>query len=66
MNKWAEIIFGLILVLIVIVVAWYSASWGSFWNFRHAAWELLKGTLFWIIFFVGVLLILLGISDLKG
>jgi hypothetical protein len=65
MNKWAEILFGLILVIGVILFAWYSADWGSFWNFRHAAWEFFKGGLMWIIALIGVLFLMLGISDLK-
>ena len=66
MNKWIELLFGLILVIGAVVVAWYSAGWGGFWNFRHAAWEMLKGGVFWVVLGVGCLFILLGISDLKG
>ena len=66
MNKWAEILLGLILLVGAILVAWYSATWwGSFWNFKHAAWEFLKGGVFWFITMIGLLLIMLGISDLK-
>jgi TRAP-type C4-dicarboxylate transport system permease small subunit len=67
MNKWVELLFGLILIIVAIVVAWYSPMWwGDFWNFRHAAWEVLKGGVFWFVVMVGALFILLGISDLKG
>jgi hypothetical protein len=66
MNKWVELLLGLVLVVGIIVFAWYSPSWGAFWNFRHAAWEMLKGGVFWVILGVGALFILLGISDLKG
>jgi len=65
MNKWVELLLGLILVIAAIVVMWYSAGWGAFWNFRHAAWEFLKGGAFWFVLGIGLLLILLGISDLK-
>lgn len=65
MNKWVELLFGLILVIAVVVVAWYSVGWSSFWNFRHAAWEFLKGAAFWGVLGIGCLFILLGISDLK-
>jgi hypothetical protein len=65
MNKWVELIVGLVLVVGVIVFGWYSAGWGAFWNFRHAAWELLKGAAFWTVFGVGLIFIVLGISDLK-
>ena len=65
MNKWLELLLGLILLVVAIVVAWYSTNWGSFWNFKHAAWEFLKGGVFWAVALVGILFILLGISDLK-
>jgi len=66
MNKWLEILLGLILVIGTILVAWYSPIWwGPFWNFKHAAWEFFKGGLFWFIVMIGALFILLGISDLK-
>ncbi|MFH1802329.1 MAG: hypothetical protein ABH864_02645 [archaeon] len=67
MNKWAELLFGLILVIAAIWVAWYSAIWwGSFWDFKYATWEFLKGGAFWFIVMIGFLFILLGISDIKG
>ena len=65
MNKWIELLIGLVLVIGVIVFAWYSPLFGSFWNFKHAAWELLKGGIFWAVLGIGALLIVLGISDLK-
>ncbi len=65
MNKWIEIIFGLILVVGTILVWGYSAQWGSFWNFGTAAWELLKGGLVWFVLLIGLILLMLGISDLK-
>lgn len=64
-NKWIELLAGLVIVIAVIAFAWYSAAWGAFWNFRHAAWELLKGGVFWGVLGIGVLFIVLGISDLK-
>lgn len=65
MNKWLELLFGLILVIAAILVMWYSNLWGSFWNFKHAAWEFLKGGVFWFVLMIGILFIMLGISDLK-
>lgn len=65
MNKWLELLLGLILVIGAILVAWFSADWGSFWNFRHATWEFLKGGIVWFVIGIGALFILLGISDLK-
>jgi len=65
MNKWSELLLGLILVIGAIVIAFYSQSWGT-WNFWSSAWAFLKGGVFWLIVLVGFLFILLGISDLKG
>ena len=71
MNKWTEILVGLVLVIGTILVAWYSGanSWtwlGLSWDFRSAAWVVLKGGFAWFVFFVGLLFLLLGISDLKN
>jgi len=70
MNKWAELLIGLVLLIGMILVGYYSAVYG--WtvagkslNFWHAAWEFLKGGIFWFVIMIGVLLILLGISDLR-
>jgi TRAP-type C4-dicarboxylate transport system permease small subunit len=66
MNKWLEILIGLILIIGAILVAWFSPNWwGDFWNFRHAAWEFFKGGLFWMIALIGLLFLMLGISDLR-
>ena len=65
MNKWFEIFFGLILLVGIVLFTWASPNWGDFWNFRHAAWELLKGSFVWIVTLVGALFIILGINDLK-
>jgi len=71
MNKWSELFLGLILLIGTILVAWFSSVYG--WtvfgknlDFLHAAWVLLKGGIFWIVLFVGLLLIILGISDMKN
>ncbi|MFH1608333.1 MAG: hypothetical protein ABIA78_04335 [archaeon] len=66
MNKWAELLIGLILINGVILITWYSSDFGSFWNLKHAAWEFLKGGVVWIVLMIGLLFIMLGISDLKG
>ncbi len=65
MNKWVELLAGLIVLIGVILFTWYSASWGSFWNFRHAAWEFLKGGVIWLVALIGLVLIVLGINDLR-
>lgn len=65
MNKWTELLLGLILIIVPVIISWYSQSWGI-WNFWDAAGIFFKGGLFWALVMVGVLFILLGISDLKG
>jgi len=70
MNKWIELLVGLILVLGVILVGYYSSvgDWGisgKSLNLWHAAWEFLKGAVFWFVLGIGLLFILLGISDLR-
>ncbi len=66
MNKWAELLLGLILVIGAILVAYASISWGEAWNFWSAAGVVFRGGLFWFVAGIGALFILLGISDLKG
>ena len=60
MNKWAEIFFGLVLVIGAILGwAFLPGNWGE------AALQFLKGGIVWIVIFVGLLFLMLGISDLK-
>ena len=67
MNKWLELLIGLIIVNVMIVLAWFSGEWaGSFWNFKHATWEFLKGGVVWFLLMIGLFLIIIGINDLKG
>jgi|TARA_Y100000310_G_scaffold328431_1_gene396556 hypothetical protein len=70
MNKWIELLSGLVIVISVILIAWMSStySWmflGKNFNFLNSAWIFLKGGIFWLIFMVGLILIFLGINDLK-
>jgi len=70
MNKWLEILVGLILIVGMILLAYYSSvqAWtiaGKSINFWHAGWEFLKGGVFWLVILVGLLFLMLGISDLK-
>jgi len=66
MNKWLELLIGLVLIIAAVLVWAYSLSWGSFWNFGTAAWEFLKGGVVWFVILLGILFVLLGISDLKN
>ncbi len=63
MNKWTEILIGLILVIFPVVFVLpgqYFASWGI------AALEVLKGGIVIFLVMIGLLFLILGISDLKG
>ena len=63
MNKWLKILIGLILVIGVVLLVFPGmplASWGM------AAWTLIKGGITILVAIIGILLIVLGISDLKN
>ena len=64
MNKWLELLTGLILVIVAILV-WYFTLPLGFWDFGHPAWEFLKGGLIWMVIMIGLLFVMLGISDIK-
>jgi hypothetical protein len=59
MNKWLEILLGLILVIIPILIAINFLTWGE------AAISFLKGGIICFVVLIGLLFLLLGISDLK-
>jgi hypothetical protein len=60
MNKWFEILLGLIFLNGTIFV-W----WNNYFQFGDAALSFLKGGLMWLVIGIGFILIMLGISDLK-
>lgn len=60
MNKWIELLLGLILV-IAAVIAWTV----NFWGMGASALSLLKGGIVWLVILLGLLFLVLGISDLK-
>ncbi|MEK6906288.1 MAG: hypothetical protein AABW81_01565 [Nanoarchaeota archaeon] len=61
MNKWAELLIGLILVVFAVYV------WGmDYLELGTAALSFFKGGLIWMIIMIGLLFIMLGISDLKS
>ena len=64
MNKWAEILLGLILIIAAVLVIFYTLPY-RFWDFGHAAWEFLKGGAVWFLIMIGLLFLMLGISDLR-
>lgn len=61
MNKWLELLLGLIFLIVPIVLA--LSVWPSWWP---SALNFLTGGIFWFFVGIGVLFILLGISDIKG
>lgn len=63
MNKWFELILGVILLVGVIALVLPGMPLDS-WGF--AAWTVFKGALTWIVGIVGLILIILGISEIKG
>ena len=70
MNKWIELLLGLLIVVVTMLAAWSSSlyNWmlfGKEINFLHAAWLLLQGGVFWLVFFIGLLFVLLGLNDLR-
>lgn len=61
MNKWLELLLGLILVIVPIVVA-INNIYGS----GTATIEFLKGGIVVGVILIGLLFIMLGISDMKS
>lgn len=60
MNKWAELLVGMIFLIAAIYVGGMNIlSMGT------AALEFLKGGVIWLVIMVGLLFVMLGISDLK-
>lgn len=60
MNKWLKLLIGLILLVAAVYV------WGmDFLGFGTAALNLLKGGIIWFVIMLGLLLLFLGITDLK-
>jgi len=60
MNKWMEILLGLIFVISAILGwAFLPGNWGE------AALQFFKGGIVWLVIMAGLLFLMLGISDLK-
>jgi len=61
MNKFISILFGLILLAVGVLV------WGTNWGgFGDAALSFLQGGIVWLVLLIGLMLVILGLSDLKG
>ena len=61
MNKWSELVLGLILVIapIVVAISYPSVVW-------NATLQTLIGGVVLVIILIGLLFLMLGISDMKG
>jgi len=64
MNKWLELLIGLIFVIVAVLVGFLTLPY-TFWDFGHAAWEFFKGGAIWFVIMMGLLFLMLGISDLR-
>lgn len=60
MDKWIELLIGIILVIVPIFCSLKFLNWGI------AAIHLLMGAVIVTAILVGILFIILGISDIKG
>lgn len=59
LNNLIKVIIGLILIIVAVWFAITFTSWGK------AALDLIKGGIVLLVLFIGLILILLGFSDLK-
>lgn len=63
MNRWIKILLGLIVLIVplyLIVPGMPLENWGV------ATWELIKGGITLTVLLTGIVLIVLGISELKN
>ena len=60
MNKWTELLIGLVFVVAAVYVTGMNL-----WGFGSAALVVLKGGIVWGVLMIGLLFVMLGISDLK-
>jgi hypothetical protein len=60
MNKWFELLIGLIFVTGPVYI-----GLSNLWGLGDAALNFLKGGLVWFFVMLGLLFLMLGISDLK-
>ncbi|MEM4152669.1 MAG: hypothetical protein QXK80_00920 [Candidatus Pacearchaeota archaeon] len=63
MNKWIEILLGIILIVLPILIV---TSVPLFYSWGIAALEFLKGGIVVFIVLFGIIFLIIGISDLKG
>jgi len=61
MNKFIELLVGLVFLLVPIYL-WLA----GIWNLGNAAALFFEGGLMWLVILIGIIMILVGISDIKG
>ena len=60
MNKWIEILIGLVLLAAAV------CSWAvNLVGLGTSALEFLKGGIIWLVIFIGLTFLVLGINDLR-
>lgn len=64
MKKVVEIIFGLLILVALFYVGIVSQAWG--WGLYRATITVIKGGIVILVALIGIILILLGISELKS
>ncbi|MCX8194173.1 MAG: hypothetical protein N3G19_02310 [Candidatus Pacearchaeota archaeon] len=62
MNKWIEILLGIVLIVVPILIVTLVPT---FYNWGLAAIEFLKGGIVIFVVLIGLIFLILGISDLK-
>jgi len=63
MSKWFKILLGLILLVVplyLIMPGMPLSDWGA------ATWELIKGGITILVIIIGIVLIIMGIDELKN
>lgn len=63
MNKWLELLIGLVLIIVPILIVNLVPV---FYNWGHAAIEFLKGGIVVLLVMLGIIFVILWISDLKS
>jgi len=61
MNKWLELLLGLILLIVPVILAL-----NNIWGLGSAAWQLIKGAVVVGVALIGLMFIMLGISDMSA
>jgi len=57
--------FSITTAVFFTILIWAGTLGLGFWDFGTAAWEVLKGGVVWFVIMIGLLFLMLGISDLK-